>query len=384
MKTLQALAILAFLLGGRTFYGCDNNTILRAPATVTPIPIANPSFEDPVVGCDGCNTGGATGWDIATAYNPTNTNYPGAAGNGTPSGADGAQVDVLSGGVGHHKQFLRGNDGILNTDDDPVVTGLTKYTFTVAIGHLADVPFSGYSIELDAWDPNTGTYTPLGVQTDAMTPAAGQFADATLTVDTTSINPNLIGQRFVIWLSNTNPNFSYTNFDNVRLTAVSRVTAVSRKMHAGVPYDISMPGGIECRSGGANNDYQLVLSFDHTVNVGSTTIASGTGSISNVSGNGTATVTVSLTGVTNAQTVTVNFSNVNDGTSTFSFPVQLRVLVGDTTGDGTVNSADIGLTKSKSGQAIDATNFRNDLNADGTLNSGDIGLVKSRSGTALP
>jgi hypothetical protein len=60
------------------------------------------------------------------------------------------------------------------------------------------------------------------------------------------------------------------------------------------------------------------------------------------------------------------------------------VLLGDTTGDGVVNSADNSQTKSKSGQSVGASNFRNDVSVDGSLNSADISLVKSKSGTALP
>jgi hypothetical protein len=59
-------------------------------------------------------------------------------------------------------------------------------------------------------------------------------------------------------------------------------------------------------------------------------------------------------------------------------------LLGDTTADGFVNSADISQTKSQSGQAVGGSNFREDVNADGFLNSADISLVKSKSGTALP
>jgi hypothetical protein len=58
--------------------------------------------------------------------------------------------------------------------------------------------------------------------------------------------------------------------------------------------------------------------------------------------------------------------------------------LGDTTGDGVVNSADIAQTKSQSGQSITNSNFREDLTADGNINSADIGFVKSKSGTALP
>ncbi|MEY2545142.1 MAG: hypothetical protein QOG48_259, partial [Verrucomicrobiota bacterium] len=52
--------------------------------------------------------------------------------------------------------------------------------------------------------------------------------------------------------------------------------------------------------------------------------------------------------------------------------------------DGIVNSTDISQTKSKSGQVVGPSNFRNDVTFDGNLNSTDISLVKSKSGTGLP
>jgi hypothetical protein len=95
-------------------------------------------------------------------------------------------------------------------------------------------------------------------------------------------------------------------------------------------------------------------------------------------------VTVNLTGITNAQTITVTLSAVNNGTTTGNVSVPMGVLVGDTDGDGAVNSADIGQTKAQSGNAVSASNFREDVNLDGNINASDVGLVKSKSGTALP
>jgi hypothetical protein len=62
----------------------------------------------------------------------------------------------------------------------------------------------------------------------------------------------------------------------------------------------------------------------------------------------------------------------------------MGVLLGDTTADASVNSADISQTKSRSGQVVGSGNFRSDVTVDGSLNSADISLVKSKSGTALP
>lgn len=58
----------------------------------------------------------------------------------------------------------------------------------------------------------------------------------------------------------------------------------------------------------------------------------------------------------------------------------MSVLLGDTSGNNTVNASDIAQTKAQSGSAASATNFRNDVNIDGAVNASDIALVKSRSG----
>jgi hypothetical protein len=62
----------------------------------------------------------------------------------------------------------------------------------------------------------------------------------------------------------------------------------------------------------------------------------------------------------------------------------MGVLVGDTTGNGSVNSSDISQTKAESGNAAMSGNFRTDVTVNGLINSSDISTVKSKSGTALP
>ena len=167
-------------------------------------------------------------------------------------------------------------------------------------------------------------------------------------------------------------------------------TAVSRKIHgAGGPaFDINLPltgaPGIECRSGGANGDYQVVLNFGGPVNLGSAAVTSGAGTVTGATGSGTSTLTVNLTGITSAQRITLTLSNVSTGFSTTDLAVPIGFLVGDTNGDGTVNAGDAQQTRNRSGQAADATNFRSDVNADGFVNSGDTTAVRSRSGTSLP
>jgi len=74
---------------------------------------------------------------------------------------------------------------------------------------------------------------------------------------------------------------------------------------------------------------------------------------------------------------------VSNGTGSSSMTIPLSVLVGDTNGDRFVNSGDVLQTRSRSGQAADASNFRSDVNVDGSLNSGDTSAVRNRSGNSL-
>ena len=177
------------------------------------------------------------------------------------------------------------------------------------------------------------------------------------------------------------------------VSSVELVAVASRKLHGSVPFDVDLPlatgPGIECRSGGANGDYTLVFRFSNNlVSVGDASVTSGTGSVSSsaIDAGDADQYIVNLTGVTNAQSVTVTLANVSDsaGQSGTTFSASMGVLLGDTTNSGAVNSSDISQTKSQSGQLVTTSNFRQDVTADGSINSSDISLVKSKSGTALP
>jgi hypothetical protein len=164
--------------------------------------------------------------------------------------------------------------------------------------------------------------------------------------------------------------------------------ALSRKVHGGAgTFDIPLPltgnVGVECRSGGATNDYQMIIDFPTSVTVESASVTSGTGSVSSFSVSGSQ-VTVNLTGVTNVQRITVTLHNVNNGTSTGDVPVSMGVLIGDVNGNAVVNSSDVSLTKAQAGQPVTGSNFREDVNANGTISATDVALVKSEVGTALP
>jgi hypothetical protein len=175
------------------------------------------------------------------------------------------------------------------------------------------------------------------------------------------------------------------------IAPIQLTRVVSRKVHGTAgPFDVDLTtgSGIECRSGGAGGDYSLVFTFSNPLaNVEGMRVDAGTADINNGGiGPNPNQYTVNLTGVAATQSVTVSLSNVTDSVGNFSVnvPISMTVLIGDTNGDAVVNSADIGQTKSQSGQRVTLSNFREDVNADGFINSADIGLVKSRSGTALP
>ena len=174
------------------------------------------------------------------------------------------------------------------------------------------------------------------------------------------------------------------------------LNVVSRKTHApDKPFDVNLPltgtRGIECRNGGANFEHTMIFTFVNDLSsVGGASVTSGTvDSSSSAIGPNANQYTVNLTGVDNAQTITVTLTNVNDstGNSSPSISASMDILAGDTTEDGRVNVTDSTQTKSRSGQVAEANNFRSDVNLDGRINVGDVNFVKSQSGfepTARP
>jgi hypothetical protein len=173
------------------------------------------------------------------------------------------------------------------------------------------------------------------------------------------------------------------------IIAPAALSAVSRKTHGGAgDFDINLPLtgsiGIECRNGGVNGDYRIVVTFATPVTFSSAAVTSGTGSVATSSGSGTTTLTVDLTGVTDVQRITVTLVGVNDTVNCGDVGVRMGMLIGDTTNDGSVSAGDVSQTKAQSGNVAGAGNFRTDVNASGAINASDVALVKSKSGDVLP
>lgn len=176
--------------------------------------------------------------------------------------------------------------------------------------------------------------------------------------------------------------------------------AASRKSHSGSIFEVAMPltgtAGIECRTGGSTHDFTLVVYFNEEVTVDGSPNAeliSGTGDIgtngtsnggmvSRIGGTGQPTqVIIPLTNITNAQTISVRLNGINNS---FNVTVPMSVLLGDTTASGSVTSADVSQTNSRTGQPVAGGNFRSDVNLSDSINSSDVALVQSELGTGLP
>jgi hypothetical protein len=171
-------------------------------------------------------------------------------------------------------------------------------------------------------------------------------------------------------------------------------TAVSRKVHGSAgPFDVNLPlngtPGIECRSGGANNEYQIVVKFQTPFSGTDAVTATLTGGVGSVSGSASIggmdnnEVTVNLTGVADIQTITLTIDGSSNGNSFSGVAIPMGVLVGDTTASRIVNSSDVGEVKTAV-SPVGVTNFRRDLTANGEFNASDVSLVKLKVGNGLP
>jgi hypothetical protein len=166
------------------------------------------------------------------------------------------------------------------------------------------------------------------------------------------------------------------------------LSAVSPKTHGSAgTFNVDLPlvgkPGIECRSSDTPGQHQIVVTFAGAVTVGAASVTSGTGKIDNYNVNGSV-VTINLSEVTNAQTIAVSLSDVNDGTISGTVSVRMGVLLGDVNASGVVTSGDTNLCKAQALQPVTTANFRNDINASGSITTGDVNLIKQNALSQLP
>jgi hypothetical protein len=122
--------------------------------------------------------------------------------------------------------------------------------------------------------------------------------------------------------------------------------------------------------------------------VSGASVTSGTGSVASsyIDSNDAHNYIVNLTGVTNAQVITVNLSNVTDSAGDFSNTVSERmgVLLGDVDASGRVDSTDVFQVRQQSLQNANASNFRMDIDESGRIDSTDVFIVRQQTLTSLP
>ena len=276
--------------------------------------------------------------------------------------------------------------------DYPRTTGRTVIGGYVYRGALFPA-LQGVYVFGDYLGPNNGTARIFTLNYDGTT--ASNFQDITgqlfaipttsgdiLLTNVSSFGEDAAGELYITDIGN----------GNVYKISSMLVGAASRKIHGATAYDIDLPltgnPGIECSSGGANGDYTMAFKFAVALSTVGNATVTGTGSVSSraIDGTDARQYNVNLTGVTNAQNLTVTLTNVTDvaGNISSSVSATMGVLAGDTTGNGRVNSSDISQTQSQAGLPVTADNFREDVTVNGAINSSDISFVQSQSGMALP
>ncbi len=255
----------------------------------------------------------------------------------------------------------------------------------------ANTPVKVGNADSGTYNPATGVIT-LTISTSKLETLDGGYGPGN---DLAGVNVRTFfnridpGQRSQNNASDITGDATYNISGNASCAPVaSLVNAVSRKVHGSAgPFDIKLAPlvpatstAIECRTGGTNKAFQVVMTFAAPVTF---TGASSSQGNATVTGNNTSQAVINLSGVNNAQTITVTLLGASTGGPATNVSVPMGVLAGDTNGDASANSADISQTKSRSGQVVDRDNFRSDVTIDGNLNSADIGLVKAASGTAI-
>jgi hypothetical protein len=166
-------------------------------------------------------------------------------------------------------------------------------------------------------------------------------------------------------------------------------SAVSRKVH-GAAGTFNLPLVLapvtnpttEPRQGPTQT---IVFTFNKAITAAAVAVTEGTATAAapTFSGN---TVSVVLTGVTNAQYVTVALSNVasSDGGTGGTGSVRIGFLAGDVNQNRTVTVADLTLLNAQLAQTVTASNYLSDINASGTLTTADKMIANGKLSTALP
>jgi hypothetical protein len=291
----------------------------------------------------------------------------------------------------------------------------TTVASCTAAGTSCSLPSAGGASQ---YDPATGTITIIAPKSAFGNPQPGDLLGAvggrTLTGDNSNCATDLppctpnnklersnsfVDHTFVKAQSdNSYPAATYTVAGNGFCNGgIGPITAVSRKTHSTAgTFDVNLPfgtPGIECRQGqGANsNNHKVVITFPVPVTLASATVTPdpkasppATGSVSSVTVSGSQ-LTVNLTGVSNAQTLTINLNGLSDGVDTGNISIPMGVLLGDVNATGGVDGNDVAAVQSHTRQPVNSdSQARFDVNVTGGIDGNDVALTQSHTRTSLP
>ena len=166
------------------------------------------------------------------------------------------------------------------------------------------------------------------------------------------------------------------------------LAAISRKGQFEIDLPLTGTAGIECRSGGAAGNFQLVLTFNNELaSVEGAVSSCGVARNSRINPGDANQFQVDLNRVRcNADYVTLTVTGLHDtlGNTLPSAAVTFGLLLGDTNGDGIVSNKDAAQVRNDQGQQTDDTNYREDVDLSGQIDRPDFHIVKSQLGTMLP
>jgi hypothetical protein len=180
---------------------------------------------------------------------------------------------------------------------------------------------------------------------------------------------------------------TWANFavNPVSATVPTLSSVASVQSHAGTNYSIALPltgnPGVECRR--VNEDLQIVFTFNGPIFSAIPSLPADEGAVSTVSYSGN-TMTVNLTGVSDAQLVTLALANIN--ASTASTDITFGVLLGDINGDGAVNAQDVTIDRNAVESVAGTSGFNpgTDVNMDGAVNAQDVTIVRNAVEDFIP
>lgn len=305
---------------------------------------------------------------------------------------------TVDGGVtwSFHNFYFNGNEG---TCDDVfffnATTGITSgavFDFTGAIARTTDgaVNWSTtiYPLALQGIDfPTTTTGWTVGY---GGTILKSTDAGATFTPQTSGTSSDLYDVSFasdgVTGLAAGQAGTILRTTNGGAADSLALVSAASRRG----PFEIDLPlsgsPGIECRISN-NHHLTIVFTFDHAV----TSVESGAATCGRFGDlqvnleNPDQVLATYNSGPCNGEQVTLSLHNIQDedGDSLADASVTIGLLVGDVTGDGSVDEADVQATEMALGQTTNESNFRADIDTSGAIDRNDARIVRRKGGSVL-